>query len=130
MLPAPLLPSSVRIIVPCSLITWALLFYDEMWLQHSFLSTDLRATFGDKRHELNVNTHQMCILMLFNEADSLSFREIQETCSIPDMELKRSLQSLACAKVTFPIEPRYLDLLFALPSRQNTLALHEQISAV
>lgn len=76
-----------------------------LWLLHlSFIHrvcfTDLKATFGDKRHELNVNTYQMCILMLFNEADSLSFREIREICGIPDLDLKRSLQSLACAKVS------------------------------
>ena len=63
------------------------------------VATDLRATFGEKRHELNVNTHQMCILMLFNNTDTLSFRDISEVCRIPDNELKRSLQSLACAKV-------------------------------
>ena len=63
------------------------------------MRADLKATFGDKKHELGVNTYQMCILMLFNDADSLSFREIQETTGIPDGDLKRSLQSLACAKV-------------------------------
>ena len=63
------------------------------------MHADLKATFGDKKHELGVNTYQMCILMLFNDVDSLSFREIQETTGIPDGDLKRSLQSLACAKV-------------------------------
>ena len=41
-------------------------------------SADLRATFGEKRHELNVSTHQMVILLLFNEAERLSYREIAQ----------------------------------------------------
>ena len=60
---------------------------------------DIRAAFGDKRHELNVSTYQMVILLLFNEADSLSYAEIQAATAIPPGDLKRSLQSLACVKV-------------------------------
>ncbi|BDA49097.1 Cullin-3 [Coccomyxa sp. Obi] len=59
---------------------------------------DMKATFGEKRHELNVSTYQMVILLLFNEADSLSYRDIQSATSIPPGDLKRSLQSLACVK--------------------------------
>ena len=61
---------------------------------------DLRADFDGRKHELNVSTYQMAILMLFNSADSLSYTEIQAATSIPPPDLKRSLQSLACAKVT------------------------------
>lgn len=35
---------------------------------------DVRAVFGTKRHELNVTTYQMCILLLFNTADSFTLR--------------------------------------------------------
>lgn len=42
----------------------------------------------------------MCVLMLFNDIDRLSYREILDMTNIPDADLKRSLQSLACAKVT------------------------------
>ncbi|KAI8541639.1 hypothetical protein RHMOL_Rhmol08G0077600 [Rhododendron molle] len=60
---------------------------------------DIKATFGKgQRHELNVSTYQMCILMLFNSADRLSYREIEQATEIPVLDLKRSLQSLACAK--------------------------------
>jgi hypothetical protein len=41
----------------------------------------------------------MCILMLFNDVDKLSYREIADATEIPPADLKRSLQSLACAKV-------------------------------
>jgi hypothetical protein len=64
---------------------------------------DLKANFGDKKHELNVSTYQMVILLLFNEADSLTYNEILHATSIPPGDLKRSLQSLACVKVKWHI---------------------------
>ncbi|GBF91645.1 hypothetical protein Rsub_03949 [Raphidocelis subcapitata] len=61
-------------------------------------TADLRAQFGSRRHELTVSTYQAVILLLFNEADSLSYKEISAATEIPTSDLKRSLQSLACAK--------------------------------
>jgi cullin 3 len=62
-------------------------------------TADLKATFGKgQKHELNVSTYQMCILILFNSADRLSYRDIEEATDIPAPDLKRCLQSLACVK--------------------------------
>ncbi|XP_043724149.1 cullin-3A [Telopea speciosissima] len=62
-------------------------------------TADLKATFGKgQKHELNVSTYQMCILMLFNNADCLSYKEIEQATEIPASDLKRCLQSLACVK--------------------------------
>ncbi|KAI3808671.1 hypothetical protein L1987_24629 [Smallanthus sonchifolius] len=62
-------------------------------------SADIKATFsGGQKHELNVSTYQMCVLMLFNNADGLSYKEIEQAVEILTIELKRCLQSLACAK--------------------------------
>ncbi|GJU73314.1 cullin-3A-like protein isoform X1 [Tanacetum coccineum] len=62
-------------------------------------SADIKATFSKGvKHELNVSTYQMCVLMQFNDADRLSYREIEQAVEIPRVELKRCLQSLACAK--------------------------------
>ncbi|KAK9837407.1 hypothetical protein WJX81_000098 [Elliptochloris bilobata] len=61
-------------------------------------NADLKATFGSKRHELNVSTYQMVVLLLFNSSDRLSYREIQAATAIAPADLKRSLQSLACVK--------------------------------
>eukprot|EP00898_Chlorokybus_atmophyticus_P002087 jgi/Chlat1/287/Chrsp1S03176 len=61
-------------------------------------SADIKATFAKSKHELNVSTYQMCILMLFNKADKLSYREIEQATDIPAIDLKRNLQSLACVK--------------------------------
>eukprot|EP00249_Psilotum_nudum_P003831 c17326_g1_i1 orf=2-220(+) len=59
----------------------------------------MKATFAKgQKHELNVSTYQMCILTLFNSADQLTYREIEQGTGIPSMDLKRSLQSLACVK--------------------------------
>lgn len=62
-------------------------------------NADLKVTFGKgQKHELNVSTYQMCILMLFNNADQQSYKEIEQATEIPTPDLKRCLQSLACAK--------------------------------
>ncbi|RHN55348.1 putative cullin protein, neddylation [Medicago truncatula] len=59
----------------------------------------LNATFGKgQRHVLNVSTYQMCVLMLFNNADRLSYKEIEQATEIPASDLKRCLQSLALVK--------------------------------
>lgn len=54
----------------------------------------------------------MAILMLFNSTDSLSYTEIQAATSIPSADLKRSLQSLACAKVLTHVHDLALVHLF------------------
>jgi cullin 3 len=61
-------------------------------------TADLRAQFGARKHELTVSTYQAVILLLFNDADTLTYRELAEATEIPAGDLKRSLQSLACAK--------------------------------
>ncbi|XP_051146099.1 cullin-3A-like [Andrographis paniculata] len=62
-------------------------------------AADLRATFAnDQKYELNVSTYQMCVLMLFNSSESLSYKEIEQATEIPAADLKRCLQSLACVK--------------------------------
>lgn len=62
-------------------------------------TADIKATFGKgQKHELNVSTYQMCILMLFNSSDRLSYKEIEQATEIPAFDLKRCLQSLACVK--------------------------------
>nr|GMD27479.1 cullin-3A [Ipomoea batatas]GMD28719.1 cullin-3A [Ipomoea batatas] len=62
-------------------------------------TSDLKVTFGKgQKHELNVSTYQMCVLMLFNNADRLSYQEIELATEIPPSDLKRCLQSLALVK--------------------------------
>ncbi|XWS34082.1 hypothetical protein CRYUN_Cryun21dG0008600 [Craigia yunnanensis] len=62
-------------------------------------TADIKAIFGKgQKHELNVSTYQMCVLMLFNNADRLSYKEIEQATEISASDLKRCLQSMACVK--------------------------------
>ncbi|KAL9113611.1 MAG: hypothetical protein Q9227_002349 [Pyrenula ochraceoflavens] len=67
-------------------------------------TADIRATFKKpgssktSKHELNVSTYAMLVLLLFNDLaadEALSFEEIQARTEIPENELIRNLQSLA-----------------------------------
>ncbi|KAF2134804.1 Cullin-domain-containing protein [Dothidotthia symphoricarpi CBS 119687] len=60
-------------------------------------------SFKERRHDLNVSTYGMVILLLFNELSPgqyLSFEEIQAQTNIPRNDLIRNLQSLAVAPKT------------------------------
>jgi len=57
-------------------------------------SADIKAHMPKSKHELNVSTFQMCILMLFNNHHILSYQDIQSQTNIPVDELKRHLMSL------------------------------------
>ncbi|KAK8575953.1 hypothetical protein V6N12_063601 [Hibiscus sabdariffa] len=59
----------------------------------------LKANFSKGKKELAVSLFQTVVLMLFNDAEKLSFQEIKESTAIEDKELRRTLQSLACGKV-------------------------------
>lgn len=76
--------------------------------QASMGTADIRATFPRPegkyaRHDLNVSTYAMIILLLFNDVpvdESLTYEEIQARTRIPDHDLIRNLQSLAVAPKT------------------------------
>lgn len=60
-------------------------------------------SFKERRHELNVSTYAMVILLLFNDIpadESITFEEIQAQTNIPRNDLIRNLQSLAVAPKT------------------------------
>lgn len=62
-------------------------------------TADVKATFAKgQKHELHVSTYQMCVLMLFNNADRLSYKEVEQATEIPASDLKRCMQSMACVK--------------------------------
>merc|ERR1712060_704421 len=46
-------------------------------------TADLKATFGGRKHEINVSTFQMCILLLFNSDDTRRYSDIAEATQIP-----------------------------------------------
>ncbi|XP_003737732.1 cullin-3 [Galendromus occidentalis] len=55
---------------------------------------------GARKHILTVSTYQMCILMLFNKKEKLTFEEIKQETDIAEKDLVRSLQSLSLGKPT------------------------------
>jgi len=61
-------------------------------------TADLKAFFGSRKHELNVSTYQMVILLLFNTSSQITFKELKEASGIPVPELKRNLMALCMAK--------------------------------
>lgn len=76
---------------------------------HTELATaDVRGRFGLKRGGgagsereydfASVPAYLMCILMLFNDSDTMTCKEILEATEIPEGELTRHLQSLSLAK--------------------------------
>ncbi|KAJ3518485.1 hypothetical protein NMY22_g13651 [Coprinellus aureogranulatus] len=70
------------------------------WLP-SMGNADVRVAFRARSHDLNVSTHALMILLLFEnlgDDDFLTYTEIKDATLIEESELKRNLQSLACAK--------------------------------
>ncbi|OJT11444.1 Cullin-3 [Trametes pubescens] len=64
-------------------------------------NADVRVKFKSRKHDLNVATFALVILLLFEDIlddQFLTYEEIKASTAIPDVELKRQLQSLACAK--------------------------------
>ncbi|KAL3473128.1 hypothetical protein BJX99DRAFT_249177 [Aspergillus californicus] len=82
-------------------------FYDSKYngrklaWKHQLAHCQLRARFPKGDKELVVSSFQAVVLLLFNELPEggiLSYNQIQDATTLPDQELKRTLQSLACAK--------------------------------
>ncbi|CAG4944832.1 cullin-3-A [Colias croceus] len=92
----------------------------QLSLQPQLGSADLHATFrgasgspprspphaapapapAPRRHIIQVSTFQMCVLLLFNKRDRLTYEEILNETDIPEKDLVRALQSLAMGKPT------------------------------
>ncbi|KAJ7364027.1 Cullin-domain-containing protein [Mycena albidolilacea] len=69
--------------------------------QPSLGNADVRVTFKARKHDLNVSTLALVILLLFADLgpdEFMTYEEIKQATSIVDNELQRQLQSLACAK--------------------------------
>lgn len=69
--------------------------------QPSLGNADVRIQFKARKHDINVSTFALVILLLFEnltDDEFLTYEELKTATSIPDTELQRHLQSLACAK--------------------------------
>lgn len=52
----------------------------------------------ERKHIIQVSTYQMCVLLLFNTHDKMTFEDIKNETDIPEKDLIRALQSLALGK--------------------------------
>lgn len=71
-----------------------------MW-RHALAHCVLKANFPKGNKELVVSAFQAVVLLLFNSIEptqSLSYTSIMEASGLPDREVNRTLQSLACGK--------------------------------
>ncbi|KAJ7284963.1 Cullin-domain-containing protein [Mycena rebaudengoi] len=69
--------------------------------QTSLGNADVRVAFKSKKHDLNVATFALVILLLFEDLGAeefMTYEEIKQATAIADIDLQRHLQSLACAK--------------------------------
>ena len=66
-----------------------------MW-RHTLAQCQIKAQFEEGDKELSVSLFQGLVLLLFNDADKLTYEQIQAAVGLDDKELTRTLQSLAC----------------------------------
>lgn len=64
-------------------------------------SAEMRAFLGARRKkcDLSVTTYQMIILLLFNDTDELTYRDLKLMTNIPENELRRHALSMCTPKV-------------------------------
>lgn len=80
------------------------------WQPNLSLCT-LIANFEQSKNELIVSLFQALVLLLFNAKDEIKYKELEQSTAIDPLELKRTLQSLACGKKRVLIkEPRGKDI--------------------
>ena len=69
--------------------------------KHALSHCQLRAKFAKGNKEIVVSGFQAIVLLLFNDVPSdqqLSYEDLKSQTGLPDAEVRRTLQSLACAK--------------------------------
>eukprot|EP00878_Enallax_costatus_P001922 GHUV01002084.1.p1 GENE.GHUV01002084.1~~GHUV01002084.1.p1 ORF type:complete len:775 (+),score=225.89 GHUV01002084.1:456-2780(+) len=96
--------------LPSELVHWQTRFkdfyskhystYRQLVWQHSLSTAMLRANFSKGTKELSVSLMQALVLLLFNDADELTFAEIKDQLGVKDeRELQRTMLSLSVGKV-------------------------------
>ncbi|KAJ3109444.1 hypothetical protein HDU97_006689 [Phlyctochytrium planicorne] len=68
------------------------------WLYH-LSKVDMKVNFTDRRYELNVSLHQLCLLQLFNKNDRFAVKELVELTKIPESDIRRLLKPLLDIKM-------------------------------
>jgi len=88
-------------------------------------TADIKAKFATGNKELVVSTFQMCILLLFNDSDVLTFKEIKDATGIPANSLKRHIISLSAPKFKVLLKsPKGKSI-----SEENTFEVNEKFKS-
>lgn len=66
---------------------------------HNLCNADIRFNYLKKPYSVTMGTFQMAILLGFNQATTLTIRELQEFSQLPEKELVKQVQSLLEAKL-------------------------------
>ncbi|KAG8530379.1 uncharacterized protein KY384_004881 [Bacidia gigantensis] len=66
--------------------------------KHALGHCQLRSLYPRGAKEIVVSSCQAIVLLCFNDVESMSYSDVKAATSLDDLELKRTLQSLACAK--------------------------------
>ncbi|KAH8118023.1 ubiquitin ligase SCF complex subunit Cullin [Phellopilus nigrolimitatus] len=70
--------------------------------QLSLGNADVKVAFKARKHDLNVSTFALIILLLFedlSDGEFMTYEEIKNATALAEPELKRHLQSLACCEI-------------------------------
>nr|CAG8438868.1 5547_t:CDS:10 [Entrophospora candida] len=62
------------------------------WLWH-LSKADVKLSYLDKRYEFSVSLHQLGVLLLYNNNDVYTFKEISENIGLNEQELKRIMKA-------------------------------------
>ena len=74
----------------------------KLFWKHALAHSQIRAKFPKGTKELVVSSFQAIVLLLFNsvsDGEQVPYSRIQAESGLPEEEVKRTLQSLACAKL-------------------------------
>ena len=95
-----------------------------MW-QNSLGLCVVKCKFKKATKELVVSLFQTVVLMLYNDADKLTYEDIEKATGIEPKELKRTLQSLSLGKVRVLVkEPKTKEV-----NPTDTFAFHYEFTA-
>ncbi|CAG8591155.1 13153_t:CDS:10, partial [Acaulospora colombiana] len=64
------------------------------YMKKNVVNADVKLNYLDKRYEFSVSLHQLGVLLLFNNADSYSFKDIRDHTGLNDQELKRVMKPM------------------------------------
>ncbi|XP_050388623.1 cullin-2 [Patella vulgata] len=99
------------------------------WM-HNFCTADLKLNYAKKTYFVTMGTFNMAILLMFNDVDKLSFKEIQQFTRLPEKELTKYLQSLLDIKILSAQTPMTAETIFSLNINYNNKRTKFKISTM